>query len=269
MRGAPRSIFYGDPVEVTSEDVASALNADAAPSEVVDAAVAGDRPIDEGAQRIAAYDALPPTDKAGVTVVSPLAVANASVIVKPVTRGLSSSNLNYLLQKALVDYPMIGFVKTAVGVEGGETIINFNGSDLRSASDPTAYPGFHTIPFLRFNISASTLNARPGGNYNIFMRFATPETPALRVTTLPYTVQRINSTEAIVGIFIPFDVIATRTLPALGLFGQTTADDEVSCDFVVTGMQSEEILTATAPGYTTDELRVISELYSLPAGLVF
>jgi hypothetical protein len=183
-----------------------------------------------------------------------------------VVKGISANNLNYLLQKAMVDYPALGLVKVATPVNPvehpGRYAVEFSAADYVGE-------GMKAVPFFRFNLSASTLNARPGGNYNIWIEGWTENGQAFE--TQKYTFQRIETTQAVLGIMIPFRVIATRTLPALGIFGQIGDDETTAKKFrvVVDGMDPNgaETFTVTHPGYSTAETKVIAELFALPAGL--
>lgn len=262
--GSPASMFYGDPVEVKEEQVADTLAQEAAPEEAIQEAVASPAATEEEAvKRVEAYTQMSRTERAEVTVIPPLSITNGVIIVKPVVKGISASNLNYLLQKAMVDFPSLGLVKVAKAVDPtndpGHFAVTFQASDY-------AEGGYKAMPFFRFNLSASTLNARPGGNYNIWVTATTEN--GQQLTTEKYTFQRIDSVQAVLGIMIPFRVIATRTLPALGLFG-TDGVTPLTFTVHVTGMDpaGNEILSVTHPGYSTAETKVIAELFSLPAGL--
>lgn len=268
---AKRSMFYGDPVEIDEQMVADAIEDPSVSQEVIDSAVIQDAPSDEAAvERLQTFDQMSNTERSEVTMVPPLSVHNAVIIVKPVTRGILANNLNYLLQKCMVDFPSLGIVKLAEQVDP----VN-DPSHFAVTFDARDYPnsGLKGIPFFRFNLSASTLNARPGGNYNIWIEGTTENEEIIK--TEPYTFQRVVATEAVLGIMVPFRVIATRTLPALGLFG--SADRGTGVPFTpsftvhITGMDPSgaEIFTVTQPGYSTAETRVISELFSLPAGMNF
>jgi len=265
---AKRSIFYGDPVEISEEDAAKGLESSEAAQEVVDQAVVEDAPDAQAAERLAAYDSMSRTERSEVTVIPPLSVSNAAIIVKPVTKGISANNLNYLTQKALVDYPALGKVKVATQASAGSDhfVVEFGPEDYPGEGSGE-YGGFHAFPFFRFNLSASTLNARPGGNYSIYIVMKTQNGET--IVTQPYTFQRIDSTQAVMGIMVPFRTIATRTLPALGIFGQSSSEDATTFQVHVTGMDTagSEVFTVTHPGYSTAETEIISKMFSLPAGL--
>jgi len=264
--GKAISMFYGDPVEVSEEQVADTIaNETTAEDARLEAAAEGAQNEEQAAERVAQYEALSRTERSEVTILPPLSLTNAVIIVKPVVKGLSANNLNYLLQKAMVDYPALGKVKVATAVDPttdpGHYAVTFDATDY-------AAEGLKAMPFFRFNLSASTLNARPGGNYNIWVELTTENGES--ITTEVYTFQRVVATEAVLGIMIPFRVIATRTLPALGIFG-TSADGDSTPTFTVhiTGMDpnDNEVFSVTHPGYSTAETKIIAELFSLPAGL--
>jgi hypothetical protein len=257
------SMFYGDPVEISDQQVADVIsNETAADDAIVEAAAANAATEAEAVDRANEYTALSRTERSEITVLPPLSLTNAVIIVKPVVKGLSANNLNYLLQKAMVDYPGKGMVKVATPWDPSEPdhyAVTFKDSDVEAG-------GLLSVPFFRFNLSASTLNSRPGGNYNIWVVMKTENGES--ITTEPYTFQRIESTSAVLGIMIPFRVVATRTLPALGVFGTNVAQQVVSFEVHVTGMDpnGSEILSVTQPGYATAETKIISDLFSLPAG---
>lgn len=262
--GKAVSMFYGDPVEMQEDQVADVLTQEAPASEVIEDAVAEAAPTEEqAAERVVAYNNMSRTERSEVTVLPPLSLTNAVIIVKPVVKGLSANNLNYLLQKAMVDYPALGKVKVATPVDAetdpGHFVVEFDASDY-------AGQGLKAMPFFRFNLSASTLNARPGGNYNIWVEGVTENGQA--VVTEPYTFQRIETTQAVLGVMIPFRIIATRTLPALGIFGAGVASSP-TFKIHITGMDPNgaEVFSVTHPGYSTAETKIIAELFALPAGL--
>lgn len=263
--GRAVSMFYGDPVEIDESAAADALSNETATQDAIEDAVASSADTEQqAAERVAAYNQMSRTERTEVTVIPPLSLTNAVIVVKPVVKGLSANNLNYLLQKTMVDYPALGKVKTAVQPDPtqhpGMFCVTF---------DDTDYPqegGLKSIPFFRFNLSASTLNSRPGGNYNIWVEGETENGQLLK--TDPYTFQRIESVQAVLGVMVPFRVIATRTLPAMGIFG-TVGQTVKSFKIYIDGMDpsGSEVFSVTHPGYSTAETKVIAELFSLPAGL--
>lgn len=265
MHGSPRhSLFYGDPVEMKEEQVAEAVAQPETVQDTIDQAVVEPAQTEDvAAERLQAFDEMSRTERAEVTVLPPLSVTNGIIIVKPVVKGISASNLDYLLQRALVDYPALGKVKVAQAVDPsgdpGHYSVSFTAADYAAS-------GLKAMPFFRFNLSASSLNARPGGNYSIWIEGTTENGES--ITTEVYTFQRVDATKAVLGIMIPFRVIATRTLPFLGMFG---SDGDVTRTFTIhiTGMDpnDNEVFSVTHPGYSTAETKVIAELFSLPAGL--
>lgn len=262
--GRAISMFYGDPVEVGEEQVADVINQEVPAQDAIEEAAADAATTEEqAAERVNAYTQLSRTERSEVTIIPPLSLTNAVIVVKPVVKGLSANNLNYLLQKAMVDYPSLGKVKIATAVDPdndpGHYVVEFNASDYSGE-------GLKAMPFFRFNLSASTLNARPGGNYNIWIEGVTENGQSIE--TEPYTFQRIENVQAVLGIMVPFRVIATRTLPALGIFG-TGVGSTPTFKVHITGMDpaGNEVFSVTHPGYSTAETKVIAELFALPAGL--
>lgn len=266
MKGSPISMFYGDPVDLTSEAVSDAVLDPTLANEVrEDAAVEGLTDPQQIIDRADAYAALPKTEQANVTLVHPMVCYNARIIVDPAVKGFTASNLNYNLQRCLLEYPRIG--KVVVGKQtAGQTecVVTLDKNVYSQAGEPLT--GFAAVPFLRFNISASTLNARVGGNYSVWCVFKTAD--GTSYTTERYTIQRADANKAIQGIYVPFHQIATRTLPMLAIFGASTEANELVCEFHVDGMDPNltEVLTITHPGYSTKETVQIAELYGLPAG---
>lgn len=259
-RNLARGLFFGDPIELTSSDVSDALVDPNKVREVVENALVASKSSDlDAATRLQAYDSMSVVEKAAITKVPPLAVWNAQVIVDPVLGRILSSNLNYTLQKALIDLPFEGFVKTSQLSAPGALECQLTAADLSVGA------GYKSLPFFRFVISASTLNARPGGNYSIRLE-GVADSGAL-VSTPTYSFQRRNAVEAVVGVFIPFSVIATRALPVLPIFGTDGTTPRV-IKIIVDGMTLDEVLTVTVPGYATAEMREIATMYNLPAGVI-
>jgi hypothetical protein len=255
-----RGMFYGDPIDVSPAVVAEALNDPTATADVVADAIVEMSPSDEeAAARLQAYDSMSVVEKAAVTKVPPLAVWNSSIVVDPVLGRILAANLNYTLQKAMIDYPFSGFIKSGQLMAPGTLHLELTSLDL----EPGA--GYKTLPFFRFIISASTLNARPGGNYSIWLEGFSDSGAA--ISTPVYSFQRKLSNEALVGVFIPFSVIATRALPVLPMFG-TDGVLPRTITIHVSGMTEDEVLTVTVPGYATAELREIATMYNLPAGII-
>jgi hypothetical protein len=213
----------------------------------------------EAAAKLQAYEQMSSVERSSITKIPPLSSWNATLIVDPVLGKIISANLNYNLQKALIDFPFEGFVKTGQLLAPGALTLELNSGDLPLGA------GYKSVPFFRFVISASPLNARPGGNYSISIK-GTLQNGSVIITPI-YTIQRRSSTEPIVGVMVPFALISTRTLPVLPMFG-TDGVTPVKMEIIVDGMTTDEVLTVTIPGYATKEMREISEMYNLPAGLI-
>lgn len=255
-----KGMFYGDPIDVSPNLVADALNDPNLTEDVVaDAIAASSTSDDDAAARLQAYDSMSVVEKASITKVPPLAVWNSSIVVDPVLGRILAANLNYTLQKALIDYPFSGFIKSGQLAAPGDLLMELTSLDLAPGA------GYKTLPFFRFIISASTLNARPGGNYSISLEGFSDSGAA--ISTPIYSFQRKLSNEALVGVFIPFSVIATRALPVLPIFG-TDGTLPKTITIRVSGMTEDEVLTVTVPGYATAEMREIATMYNLPAGII-
>lgn len=274
LQGNP-GYLYGDPINVEPEHVAEALVSPSVAPEVVEAAAVASVASDAtAAQRIADYEAMSMADKANVTMLPIVATWNASVIVNPNLGKISAAGLNWFLQEALLKYAYEGKVEIAAPADSqGTATILLNASTLRKPTDlPGSFPGVRSVPFFRFTIASSQLNAATGGNYTIKVAWQdqnSDNSGSEGTWTDEYSFQRISSTEAIYGVFIPFKVVATRALPVLPLFGQVSeALGEYKCIIKVGGMQTGDKLTVTVPGYATNEMKQIASMYNLPAGLV-
>lgn len=261
LAGSP-SVFYGDPIEVGSEQVAPAIINPNEAANVVPAAVVATGDDVSAAKKLAAYDQMGINDRTTVTKLPPLATWNAAVIVNPNLGKISAANLNYFLTKSLVEYPFEGRVVYGSTPQSGISQVVLD----KSVISKTGFPGFKSLPFFRFTISASNMNARPGGNYTVQLE-GKDETGAV-ISTNEYSFQRISATEAIFGVFIPFQVVSTRTLPALPIFGALSAEDAVTCTITFSGLSNEDVVTLTVPGYSTNEMREISQMYNLTAGMI-
>lgn len=250
--GRPNSsIFAGDPIEVSPDTI----NQDADP--IVASLAANDAmPIEQAAQKVADLQSVPFSQQSEALLLPPLAVGNANIVVKPVVKGIPSPNLNYNLQKALLDMSFEG-----ANVEADDAT---PGTVELSPSLVTA--GYRGVPFFQFVISASQLNARAGGSYNLVVDGYTAD--GRHITTEPYTFTRLAANMPIVGWFIPFTVISSRTLPVLLIFGTdgTTARSiTVSCEGITVG--SGDRLSVIVPGYATRLLTEVSRKYRLNAGI--
>ena len=220
---------------------------------------------DTAVARLEQYRGMSSQDRSAITVLPPLAVWNAMIIRNPLLGKINAFNLNYNLTKSLNEFPYAGAVFTGVKdpSEEGKQIVTIEMDDQQ--------PYYNSIPFFRFTISASQLNARPGGQITINIKNAY-DAQGHSVDTSSesqqYTIQRISAVEAVVGVMIPYRTIATRTLPVLLVFGgndqAATPVRTVTIEF--TGLDGSEVVNVTVPGYATTELREVSEMYNLPAG---
>lgn len=271
--GDPRSMFYGDPVEIDPEDAQDAIGHEVDAMDVPAQAIAADVPSEpEAARRVQAYEQLSPTEKAVVTMLPALATWNAFTIVNPMLGKVSANSLNYMLLKALNEYPFQGcpvLGQYNAGIGGHTVTINATALGINPTETKLI-----ALPFFRFTISSSTLTSRPGAQITIDIQGRDDHGTIVNTASLGYThtFQRLNSTEAIVGVFIPTQVVATRTLPFLPIAGQEYTEDSVVIPHTVVitfkGTLEDEQVTVTVPGYATSELREISQMYSLPAGQI-
>lgn len=261
LAGSP-SVFYGDPIVVEPSHVAPAITDANEGTSVIPAAIVADKSDDEAARRLATYDQMSSSDKSLVTKLPPLATWNASVIVNPNLGKIQGSNLNYFLTKSLVEYPYAGKVVDGSAPQLGVSQITLNAATFSDLD----HPGFKSLPFFRFTISSSALNARPGGNYSI--QVTGEDEHGTVISTDTYSFQRVSSTEAIFGVFIPFQVVATRTLPALPIFGSDSDTNTKVCVITFSGLAADDYVNVTVPGYATNEMREISRMYNLPAGMI-
>lgn len=219
----------------------------------------------DAANRLAAYNSLSLSDKASVTKIPALTTWNASITVNPNLGKISALNLDYLLNQCLVEFPYEG--RTSGGAQGVNRVVEVVlDSSFITTDVATPHPGFRALPFFRFTIAASGLEAKLGNNYTITLsgvdKFGTP------INTVPYTFQRNSAQEAVYGVFVPFRQVATRVLPAMPVFGSTSAEDAKSCTIRFEGVGDNDLVFVTVPGYATNEMREISQMFGLPSGLV-
>jgi hypothetical protein len=254
-----RSIFSGNPIDITPEAVSDAVKDPGLASQVSQTAIVASEPDDNAAiAKLAAYNDLPMLERSVITKLPPLAVWNAQITVDPILGRILASQLDYTLKQATIDLPHAGFIKAASPVaDSGQVTLTLNDGDL---ADGAGYKG---LPFFRFLITTSTDNAASGQNYTITVEGHTRDGQV--ISTPEYSFQRVSADSAVVGIFIPFQVIATRATPVLAVFG---TDGAVPRDvsIKVKGVTNTETLTVTAPGYATKELKEISSMYNLPSG---
>jgi hypothetical protein len=268
------SIFHGDPIVI--DDISgSELGGDPiqAPSSVtatlpsIKAAIKGKDDADAVA-RVAAVTKMSPYDKNIATRLMPLILNNATILVQQVSKPLLASNLNYNLQQALNDYPNVGKIFTGAYVAPSGSVPAKLTVTI-SSTEVTA--GYLPIPFLKFNLSQSNLNARAGGQYTLQFSAVTKNNDIVASAEYEFSFQRQDVTKPITGIFIPFRVLATRTLPVLALAGGgfSGSGDDLTFSFSILGVsENAEVLTVTVPGYATHELKEMATALNLPAGLI-
>lgn len=261
MTGDPRSFFYGDPIVIEEGDVAEAIGKEAAPVDAVPAAIVNASPTDvAAATKVAAYEAMSPEERAMITQLPPLACWNAFTTINPQIGRVLATSLNYMLLKSLNDYPFAGQTFYGTYADGQSTVtITWQAGVLDQ---------FIAVPFFRFAIAASTLTARPGAQIQIDVIATDPQGNQINTVNSGYSyfLQRMNNTEAIIGVYIVNTVVATRTLPFLALAGGVNAQNVATMTIVFTGVAEDEQVSVTVPGYATPELREISKMYALPAG---
>lgn len=283
--GSPhRSIFNGDPIEV-DESAGVALTNPALVEAVLPAAAEGTTP-----QLAAEYTELSPLDKQEVTVLPALIVSNALMIISPNTRAIPADNVNYNFNRCLTDYASRGYslqmgteASTPGQVNSGEATVTFNDTILNQLGllPPDEVGRYKTVPAFKFTLTASVLRTRPGGQYSISVEGTTVGEINVDPTDKIYTFQRIDYTTAVTGIYIPFIIIATRTVAALLKYGNPTGasadrpksaavafDPDADISFIVkaTGLAEDETLIVEVPGYTTAMTSLFCTLYGLTAG---
>lgn len=288
VSGAPtkRSIFSGDPVEV-DESAGIALTNPALVDAVLPAAVASDEASTERTQE---WTELSPLERQEATVLPALIVSNALMIISPNTRAIPADNVNYNFNRCLTDYASRGYslqMGTEVGTPGqvnsGEATVTFNDAILSELGLlPDDEVGrYKTVPAFKFTLTASVLRTRPGGQYSLSVAGTTVGEINVDPTDKIYTFQRIDYTTAVTGIYIPFIIIATRTVAALLKFGNPTgatpsrlkspsipfnSDEDISFTVKATGLAEDETLIVEVPGYTTAMTSLFCSLYGLTAG---
>jgi hypothetical protein len=218
---------------------------------------------DAAASAMAAVQEQPVAVKVSMTKLAPFAVANATIATNPVASDLLASQVNRNLEDSLLSNPQEGFIKTVFGAGAGDTTLTVDGYEYGAA--PGADTSLYSAALLRLNISTSSLNARQGAPIQIRLEFTTPAGQDLVTGT--YAILRASSDKPILGIFIPYTVIAGRVLPLLASYGKEGATTR-TLKVIATGLSPDEQLSVTIPGYTTGEMRRIAEAYNLPAGLI-
>lgn len=264
----PRSYFYGDAVDVDPQTAADAIsegNADVTTEIAADQASSDS----DATARAAAFQALSPSQKAQLTLLPPLAVWNAQVIQNPVVGKLAASNLDYNLTKNLNEMPYAGktFSATTQQTAAGDSYYADVVISITDAKDTQTYG----IPLMTFVISNSTLNAPVGGLVTLTYKGADVNGNAWDTITdasktqYAYTFQRLNSTDPVRGVFIPFQVVATRTLPFMPVF-KYDASAPKTITFRFSGLTATDTVYVNVLGYASQELKEIANVYNLPSG---
>jgi len=276
LKGDPRSVFYGDvTVQIDPEDASAAIGHEEAPATVAESAIVNDEDNEAvAASKVAAYNALPVAERASRTLLPALATWNAMVIISPMLGKVLANALDYMVLKTLNDYPFEG--KTFNGYYNANTqtsVVTIDSAAITGVAGGVAGK-YIALPFFRFTIAASTLNAAPGSQITIDIKGTNAEGRVVdtAATGYSYSFQRINSTQAIVGIYIPTVVVTTRTLPFLPIAGDrggsSTPVDPKTIEISFRGVASSDQVTVTVPGYSTAELKEISAMYNLPSGMI-
>jgi hypothetical protein len=269
--GDARSMFYGDAVTVESEDAADAIRNPTEASDVAVNAIVAKAPDESTAvERVAQYQAMTPAEKASVTQLPALACWNAMVIANPMLGKVKAENLNYMVTRCLNDFPYAGgnFKLSVDPSHPDQQTITLDWSTL-GGSQATDNVGYVAVPFFRLTVAASTLNAAPGAQLRIDISAMNPEGATVNTKTLntTFALQRISNTDAIVAVYIPTTLVATRTLPFLAVFGSNGVTAK-ALQITISGTVSTDQIYVTIPGYSTPEMREICTMYNLPNGQI-
>jgi hypothetical protein len=269
--GDARSMFYGDAVTVESEDAADAIRNPTEASDVAVNAIVAKAPDESTAvERVAQYQAMTPAEKASVTQLPALACWNAMVIANPMLGKVKAENLNYMVTRCLNDFPYAGgnFKLSVDPSHPDQQTITLDWSTL-GGSQATDNVGYVAVPFFRLTVAASTLNAAPGAQLRINISAVNPEGATVNTETLntTFALQRISNTDAIVAVYIPTTLVATRTLPFLAVFGSDGVTAK-ALQITISGTVSTDQIYVTIPGYSTPEMREICTMYNLPNGQI-
>lgn len=266
MRGDARSYFYGDPkVDIDPEDAASALVGQDDPEVPAEQAVVDKLSSSEDAtQKLEAYRNLDPSAKSKTTLLPALAVWNAQIKLNPVLGKILAASLDYNLTKALNDYPFAGTVLAGSWTETeapvGVSTVTVNQAALFGVG--SNYEA--SIPFVIITIAASTLTAQVGKPYNLYFEGVDEHGATVQVNEITggfFSFYRTSNVEAISAIFIPYRVVATRSLPFLPVITATK-----SFVLKIGNILETESVSITIPGYSTKELNQVAKMYALPSG---
>lgn len=268
--GSPSpSIFAGDPIEITEQQADALL--EPAKEQAAVAAAATNKNDDLASQRVEAFADMTPTQKADVLVVPVLLMVNATITINPVTRPIPASVLNYNFLRCLTDFASRGWKeKTATPqtasanpLADSSATVSFNAGTVSRMQET----GLRSVPAVKFTITASVLNAQPGNMITLFATGESVSGQTLVSEEAPFVIQRIDYVQAIMGIFVPFLIVATRSVPALAVYGMDGANEKVfSLTAQGLAVGGNEALIVVVPGYATAETKEICDLYNLPAG---
>lgn len=275
-------VFKGDPVDV-SETAAAGLANEEMAEQAIPAAVVANRDLSTAQRRASAFEAMTPKEQNEVKVVPALVVANAAMTVTPVTRPMPASVVDYNFLRTLTDYANQGYVQQADATDGTATVV-FKDAEVTDLSlDDVGF--WKTIPAFKFTITSSPLNSRPGAQFTLVVSMTSisgkvyTAAPGGNASGRGYTFARINYTQPVVGVYIPFDIKATRTVPVLAVWGSPTAtidsipsdenpyEDDAEFRVTITkGMTTEEVLIVESVGYSTACTSLICKLYGFDSG---
>lgn len=266
MKGDARSYFYGDPkVDIDPEDAASALAGQDDPEVPGEQAVVDKlQSAEDATQKLEAYRNLDPSAKSKTTLLPALAVWNAQIKLNPVLGKILAASLDYNLTKALNEYPFAGTVLSGAWTETdapvGVSTVTVNQAALFGVGGD--YEA--SVPFVIITIAASTLTAQVGKPYNLYFEGVDEHGATAQVNETTggfFSFYRTSNVEAISAIFIPYRVVATRSLPFLPVITATK-----SFVLKIGNILETESVSVTIPGYSTKELNQVAKMYALPSG---
>lgn len=282
---ARKSAFYGDPIVIDSDAAGDALADEAAPADVLPmAATNQSETVQEAAEKIAAIEQMPMSERVQVIRLTPIFLWNAKLYEEPVMSTILANNLDFNVQKMMVQYPykgntlkLSGSAAESVSLPGWhEIVVDADSLALAEGQGPIV------VPFFTFQIVASNLNAAGGTRYSMFVwgdlengRKVSMEDAQQYI----FSFSRITSTKEVYGLFIPFSVITTRTLPILPVVDdagvETVTDPDTQevtsgprkLHIMIKGLTADETISVSVMGYGMRELRECCQLMSLPSGL--
>jgi hypothetical protein len=260
MAKDPRSYFYGDAtVDLEPEAIGeSVFNGESVtPSEV---AITDAAPEGQAVDALTGFQMLSPDERAQKTFIPPISPINAAVIQNPLLGRISAFHLNYHLTKSLVEYPFQGQTFNGTAPSNGVSTITV------STSDNATY----AVPLATLVISNSALNTPAGGLITI--SFQGEDLGGVQVDTTPqssqyrYVIQRLASTDPVRTVFIPFNVVATRTLSFMPIFSGDGTNPVKTFTVQLEGLSATDSCYLTVLGYASSELKEIANRLNLPAG---